>query len=85
MLAEDFEEQFRPGGGQWQEPQLTDDQQGEVGQLPLEVEQPSLFPGLQRSALPRFHRRDSPARSPCQGGCPAFSPSPRASCKRPFT
>ena len=31
---------------------------------PLEVQQPSFVPGLQRSALPRFHRRDAPARLP---------------------
>ena len=36
-----------------------DDQQAEAGQLPLEVEQPSLVPVFQRSALPRFHRPDS--------------------------
>ena len=51
-LAEDLEEEF------------ADDQQDEAGHLPLEVQQPSLVPGPQRSALPRFHRRDSPARLP---------------------
>ena len=30
-------------------------------QFPLQVEQPSFVPGSQRSALPRFHRRDAPA------------------------
>ena len=65
-LAEDLEEQFRSGGGQGDEAQFVDDQQAEAGQLPLEVEQPSLVPGLQRSALPRFHRRHAPARSPSQ-------------------
>ena len=54
-LAEDFEEQFRPGGGQGDETQLIDGQR---------VEQPSFVPGPQRSALPRFHRRDAPARLP---------------------
>ena len=54
-LAEDLEEQFRSGGGQGDEAQLIDGQQ---------VEQPSFVPGLQRSALPRFHRRDAPARLP---------------------
>ena len=34
------------------------------GQLPLQVEQPSLSPGLQRSALPSRHRCDAPAPSP---------------------
>ena len=33
-------------------------------QIPPEVEQPYFVPDLQRSALPRFHRRDAPARSP---------------------
>ena len=54
-LAEDLEEQFRSGGGQGDEAQLIDGQR---------VEQPSFVPGLQRSALPRFHRRDAPARLP---------------------
>ena len=58
-LAEDLEEEFRPGGGQGDEAQLVDDQQAEAGQLPLQVEQRYLIPGLQRSALPRFHRRDA--------------------------
>ena len=48
VLAEDLEEQFRAG----------------AGQLPLQVEQTSFVPGPQRSALPRFHRRDAPARLP---------------------
>ena len=63
-LAEDLEEEFRPGGGQGDEAQFVDDQQAEAGQLPLQVEQRYLIPGLQRSALPRFHRRDAPARFP---------------------
>ena len=46
------------------EAQFVDDQKAEAGQIPLQVEQPSLTPGLQRSALPRFHRRDAPARFP---------------------
>ena len=36
-LAEDLEEQFGPGAGQWHEAQLVDDQQLEPGQLPLQV------------------------------------------------
>ena len=63
-LAEDFEEQFRSGGGQGDEAQLIDGQR---------VEQPSFVPGPQRSALPRFHRRDAPARLPSQGGCPGLT------------
>ena len=71
-LAEDLEEEFRAGGGQGDEAQFVDDQQSEAGQIPLEVEQPSLIPGLRRSALPRFHRRDAPARFPGEGGCPGL-------------
>ena len=63
-LAEDLEEEFRAGGGQGDEAQFVDDQQVELGQIPLQVEQPSLIPGIQRSALPRFHRRDAPAGGP---------------------
>ena len=53
-------------GGQGDEPQLIDDQQAEVKQFPLQVEQPSFIPGSQRSALPRFHRRDAPSEVPQQ-------------------
>ena len=56
-LAEDLEEQFCPGGGQGDKAQLIDGQQ---------VEQPSFVPGPQRSALPRFHRRDAPSEVPQQ-------------------
>ena len=45
-LAEDLEEEFCPGAGQWDEAQLVDDQQVQPRQLPLEVEQPPLVPGL---------------------------------------
>ena len=48
-------------GDRGDEAQFVDDQQVELGQIPLQVEQPSLIPGIQRSALPRFHRRDAPA------------------------
>ena len=50
-LAEDLEEEFRSGGGQGDEAQFVDDQ-------------PSLVPGLQRFALPRFHRRRRPSAVP---------------------
>ena len=53
-LSEDLEAQF------------VDDQQAEAGQIPLQVGQRYLIPGFQRSALPRFHRRDAPARFPSQ-------------------
>ena len=71
-LVEDLEEQFRSGGGQGDEAQFVDDQQAEVEQFPLEVEQPSLIPGLQRSALPRFHRRYAPAWSPSRCTSPTW-------------
>ena len=45
-LAEDPEEEFRAGGGQGHEALFVDDQQAEAGQLPLQVEQPFLVPGL---------------------------------------
>ena len=63
-LGEDLEEQFRSGGGQGDEAQFVDDQQAEAGQIPLQGEQPPLVPGFQRSALPRRHGRDAPARFP---------------------
>ena len=50
-LAEDLEEEFRSGGGQGHEAQFVDDQQSEAGQIPLEVEQPSLVPVFQRGPL----------------------------------
>ena len=56
-VAEDLEEQFRSGAGQGDKAHLVDDQQVQAGHLPMEVEQPSLVPSPQRSALPRFHRR----------------------------
>ena len=49
-LAEDLEEQLHSGGGHGDEAQFIDDQQAEAGQLPLQVEQRYLIPGLQRSA-----------------------------------
>ena len=46
--AEDLEEEFRPGEGQGHEAQFINDQQAEAGQIPLQVEQTSFVPGLQR-------------------------------------
>ena len=45
-LAEDLEEQLRAGSGKWDKAQLVDDQQVEAGELPLQIQQPSLVPGL---------------------------------------
>ena len=53
-LAEDLEEEFRPGGGQGDEAQFVDDQQAEAGQIPLQVEQPSLVLGLQQFRFTPF-------------------------------
>ena len=80
-LAEDLEEQFCPGGGQWDEPQLIDDQQAGVKQFPLQVEQPPLVPGSQRSALPRFHRRDAPSEVPQQVHFAAMALLDRRACR----
>ena len=63
-LAEDLKEQFRAGAGEWDESQFVDDQQAEAGQIPLQGEPPPLVRGFQRSALPRRHGRDAPARFP---------------------
>ena len=89
-LAEDLEEEFRSGGGQGDEAQFVDDQQSEAGQIPLEVEQPPLMPGPQRSPLPRFHRRDAPARLPSRCTSPTWrcwttgpAPAGRHGCKQP--
>ena len=45
-LAEDLEEQIRPGAGQRHEAQFVDDQQIQTGELPLEIEQASFVPSL---------------------------------------
>ena len=37
-----------------------------AGQIPLQVEQRYLIPGFQRSALHRFHRRDTQRGSPAK-------------------
>ena len=45
------------------------------------VEQPSFVPGPQRSALPRFHRRDAPARLPRQVYFAAMALLDRRACR----
>ena len=65
-LAEDLEEELRPGAGRGGEAQFVDDQLADAGQLPPQVEQRYLIPGFQRSALPRFHRRDASRGSPAK-------------------
>ena len=49
-LAEDFEEEFHPGGGPVHEGQFVDDEEFEAGQLALEVEQPGVIPGFHEFA-----------------------------------
>ena len=79
-LAEDLEEQFRPGPGQGYEAQLVDDQQVEPGQLFLQVQQAPFVPGLhhlmhqtggggEAHGHARAGRRPSPV------------PGPRGSCR----
>ena len=45
-LAANFEEQFGAGAGERHEAHLVDDQQVERRQLSLQIQQPSLTPGL---------------------------------------
>ena len=45
-LAEDLEEQLGPGPGQWDETQFVDDRQVQPRQWALQVQPPSLVPGL---------------------------------------
>lgn len=45
-LAEDLEQQFRPGLGQGHEAQFIDDQQFQRGQTLLHLQQASFFPGF---------------------------------------
>ena len=46
VLAEDLEEQLRAGPRQWDKAQFVDVQQVQAGPLPLQIQQPSLVPGL---------------------------------------
>ena len=71
-LVEDLEEQFCSTPGKWNQTQFVDDQQAEARQIPPEVGQSFVIPGLQRSALPRLHRYDAPSWFPRQGGCPGL-------------
>ena len=66
-LAEDIEEQFRPGGGQGDETQLVDDEQAQAGKLPLQVEQPSFIPGLHQ-LVDQGGGGESHRHSPLAGG-----------------
>ena len=55
-LAEDLKEQFRAGAGERDESQFVDDQQVEPRQLPLQVQQAPLAPGLHEFVGPGRRR-----------------------------
>ena len=73
-LAEDLEEEFRAGGGQGHKAQLVDDEQPETGQLPLQVEQPTLVPRLHQFV----HQCRGGGEAHRQPRWQAASPKPRA-------
>ena len=67
-LAEDLEEEFRAGLGEWDEAKLVDDEQLESGQLLLEVEQSSLIPGLDQLVDQRGGGGEADRQPPLAGG-----------------
>ena len=67
-LAEDLEEQFRAGPGQWNETQLVDDQQVEPGELPLQIQQKPLVPGLHQLVDQCGGGDETPRHPPLAGG-----------------
>ena len=71
-LAEDLEEQFRAGGGQRHEAQLVDDEQIEAGQLPLQVEQSAVVPGLHQFVDQGRGGGETHRHSPLAGGQAQF-------------
>ena len=73
-LAEDLEEQFRPGPGQWDKARFVDDQQVQAGQLPLQIQQPSLVPGLHHFVDQGGGRGEAQRHPPLAGG---LGPEPR--------
>ena len=66
-LAEDLEEEFRAGLGEWDEAKLVDDKQFESGQLLLEVEQSSLIPGFDQFVDQRGVRSEADRQPPLAG------------------
>ena len=68
LLAEDLEEEFRAGLGEWDEAQLVDDEQLEPGQLLLKVEQSSLVPGLDQLMDQRCGGGEADRQPPLAGG-----------------
>ena len=67
-LAEDLKEEFRAGGGQGHEALFVDDQQAEAGQLPLQVEQLFLVPGLHQLVDQGGGGGEAHGHSPLAGG-----------------
>ena len=67
-LAEDLEEQLGPGAGQGDKAQFVDDQQVQAGQLPLEVEQASLVPGVRQFVHQGSGRGEAHRHSPLADG-----------------
>ena len=82
-LAEDLEEEFCAGGGEGHEALFIDDQQAEAGQLPLQVEQPFLVPGLHQLVDQGGCGGEAHRHSPLAGG-QAKAPGPRGSCPVPL-
>ena len=69
-LAEDLEEELCAGLGEWDEAKLVDDQQLELSKSLLEVEQPSLIPGLDQLVDQRGGRGEADRQPPLPGGEP---------------
>ena len=63
-LAEDLEEKFGTGLGEWDEAELVDDEQLEPGQIHWEVEQSSLVPGLNHLVDQRGSRGEAGRQPP---------------------
>ena len=66
-LAEDLEQQLRSGLGQRDEAELVYDEQLEPGKLLLQVEQPSLVPGLDQLVHQRCGGGEADRQSPLAG------------------
>ena len=67
-LAEDLEEEFRAGGGQWDEAQLVDNEQLVARQLPLQIEQSAVIPGLHEFVDQGRGGGETHGQSPLTGG-----------------
>ena len=67
-LAEHLEEQFRAGAGQLYKAQLVDDQQVEPRQLSLQIQEPSLVPGLHQFVDQCGGSGEAHRHSPLAGG-----------------